>query len=493
MSIVILFSSCKDYLNMPPKNVKVVYTMEDVREAMSLYLFALTKSSFGATISNYIFFNNRSAEMQFPFTRHINVSATLLTNDLDLSNFLDAEGTGNKNRGGYGFYSDYNECKEWNSNRLASQVWVQVFNNVGYLNMILKDLENTPDFNQETFDRVSGEARVARAYFLLTLNSIFAPADRNDLGIPFNFDADVIQGGARWKQTVLYKKLINEITEVMEYKTVPKASWNIFYNRRVMCAILAQTYLYKAGTCAAEESDLANAEMYAKEARNGERMANTIAEISELSTVPLEIVVDKPHRFALIRIALYASGPNDYSPWGKPEEKLFQYPTNELYSLYDDTDIRKQVYFKETENVVNVVRYISTNDHDINDTHVLFSYAEMLLIEAEALARQGKTSEAIVLLNDFKQSRIPGYAGYKGNNVIDEIFKERRKEFAFEGFSNWIDLKRQGAEMTRMAYDETSNSAIEYKMNKNDYRFTLPIPGDVELKYNNIPQNPGWK
>lgn len=492
MSVTLLFGSCKDYLNMPPKNVKVVYTMEDVKETMSTYLFAITNSSAGATLNKYVRFNGKN--VQFPFTRHVNTAFIILTNDLDLSDFLNLEDE-SPSWGGKGLFDEYVGSKNWDSNKIASRLWTEVFVNVGYLNMTLKDLENAPDFNQETYDRVSGEARVARAYYMLQLNQLFAPMTMNDYGIPFNFDADVIKGGARWKQTELYKKLIGEIKDVLDYKTPPKTSWNIFYNKRIMYAILAQAYRYKAYTCAAEDSDWANAEHYASEARAGERMANTAEEVKELATVPLNTVVDKPHKFALLRIALYASAADDYAPWGEPEDKFYQFPSAELLSLYDETDLRIGAYFQKNEELdrYNVSRYGFTIPHNINDSHVLFSFAELLLIEAEAALKQGNSSKATTLLNEFKSSRIPGYAGYTGGDLIGEIFNERRKEFAFEGLSNWVDMKIVGKEIKRLALDETDNLVKYYSLTKDDYRYTLPIPAEEELKYNNIPQNPGWK
>ena len=115
-----------------------------------------------------------------------------------------------------------------------------------------------------------------------------------------------------------------------------------------------------------------------------------------------------------------------------------------------------------------------------------------MLIEAEALARQGKDG-ALELLNEFKRSKIPGYAGYSGSDVIGEILKERRKEFAYEEQMNWLDMKRTGAQVSRQVKDEATNEVKTYTLESNDYRYTFPLPADYELMYNNVPQNPGWK
>ena len=133
-----------------------------------------------------------------------------------------------------------------------------------------------------------------------------------------------------------------------------------------------------------------------------------------------------------------------------------------------------------------------TNNHSANDVHTLFRFSDLMLIEAEALARQGKDG-ALELLNEFKRSKIPGYVGYSGSDVIGEILKERRKEFAYEEQMNWLDMKRTGAQVSRQVKDEATNEVKTYTLESNDYRYTFPLPADYELMYNNVPQNPGWK
>ena len=99
--VVFLCGACSDFLNMPPKNTKVVYTMEDVRSAMSTLLFATTSSSYcKGYVSNTVLFNGEY--VQYPFTRRNNVSSILYTNDLDLENFL-FDDFANPSRGGQNF------------------------------------------------------------------------------------------------------------------------------------------------------------------------------------------------------------------------------------------------------------------------------------------------------------------------------------------------------------------------------------------------------
>ena len=489
--MVFFCGACADFLDMPPKNTKVVYTISDVRDAMSTLLFATTSSSYcKGYVSNGVRFNDEY--VQYPFTRRNNVSSILYTNDLDMVNFL-FDDFANPARGGQNFVKEYGEIKNWEGYLFPSELWKEVFVSIGYINMVLKDLENVPDYNKTDGERISGEARVIRAYYLLRLNQLFAPYDKNEYGIPFNFDADVVQGGKRWKQTDLYAKLIGELMDVLAYETVPDEAWNIFFNKRIIYAILAQTYQFKAESCAAEDDDWSKAETYAREARDGARIENTVDEQKELNYAPADqayYTLDKPHQFALLRIAHPGDGGNNYAPWGTPSDPQ-QRVNPELFAMYDAEDIRVSVFFKIINNTPYWVKLQSRGSVDVcSETHPLFRYSDLLLIEAEAKARQN-APEALLLLNEFKSSKIPGYAGFQGSNVLDEILRERRKEFALEEQMRWLDMKRLRVSVTREALDDDNMSQF-YTLEANDYRYALPIPEEAELMYNNISQNPGW-
>jgi hypothetical protein len=76
--------------------------------------------------------------------------------------------------------------------------------------------------------------------------------------------------------------------------------------------------------------------------------------------------------------------------------------------------------------------------------------AEMFLIEAEALARQGKDAEARVSLELLCKQRFPPYtaANFSGNDLINEILFQRRIELWGEGFS-LFDIKRNRTGLNR--------------------------------------------
>jgi hypothetical protein len=100
---------------------------------------------------------------------------------------------------------------------------------------------------------------------------------------------------------------------------------------------------------------------------------------------------------------------------------------------------------------------------------------EMLLIEVEAKARQGKYSEAATLLFILQKNRDPNFvaSGKTGMELINEILVERRKELYGEIGVEWFDAKRLRKGITR-----TGNHRIKAPGNllPDDKKFFLKIP-----------------
>ena len=118
--------------------------------------------------------------------------------------------------------------------------------------------------------------------------------------------------------------------------------------------------------------------------------------------------------------------------------------------------------------------------------------AEMYLVEAEALARAGQTSQAQDILFDFVSARDSEYT--KSANVdqvlIDEIMIHRRIEFWGEGF-RFYDLKRLNLPLDRTATNHVStviNGKFQEPAGTSNWQFKIPIS---ELNANkNMVQNP---
>ena len=96
---------------------------------------------------------------------------------------------------------------------------------------------------------------------------------------------------------------------------------------------------------------------------------------------------------------------------------------------------------------------------------------EMILIQAEGLAKSGQTSEAVALLEDFVRTyRDPSYsAAAGGRSLEDEIWFQRRVELWGEGFSN-ADTRRLDKPLVRFHAGVSSNvpGAFRFNMTADD-------------------------
>lgn len=110
--------------------------------------------------------------------------------------------------------------------------------------------------------------------------------------------------------------------------------------------------------------------------------------------------------------------------------------------------------------------------------------AEMVLMEAEALANKGLLSDAQGMLDELRAKRITGYttevAASDENAMLERIWVERRKELYAEGFALWDILRLgfivNGDKAKRSKYHD--GYGLTAPILDNDYRYIRQIPQD---------------
>ena len=137
-----------------------------------------------------------------------------------------------------------------------------------------------------------------------------------------------------------------------------------------------------------------------------------------------------------------------------------------------------------------------------NENWPVYRYAEVLLLLAEALNEQGKTSDALPYLNRVRDRAFG--AGVSPITTTDQaevralLQQERRVELAFEN-KRWLDLVRTGKAIEVMnAYGAELKAsgkhpnliAQTYQVTQNRLLFPIPF---TEVQVNpNLEQNPGY-
>ena len=164
--------------------------------------------------------------------------------------------------------------------------------------------------------------------------------------------------------------------------------------------------------------------------------------------------------------------------------------------LFEDGDIRKE--WSEVEFVMPDARevrllgkYNKMNRDEIASKYVNMARAAgMWLMRAEALARSDRSGDAVNLMNRMMEQRgaTAWNTGLSGNELINKILEERKKEFVGEGV-RFFDMKRCAIPAKRYSvYGKQVSTTIK----PDDYRWTLPIPAS-EYRYNTlVKQNEGW-
>lgn len=167
---------------------------------------------------------------------------------------------------------------------------------------------------------------------------------------------------------------------------------------------------------------------------------------------------------------------------------------SDLLDLFESNDVRYSNMFtameietaisnsSETENKV----YYFTNKFQDNPGNPILRMSEMYLIRAEAYARQDLPEKALADLNALREERGATLASLT-DDLLDEIFLERRKELCFEGHL-FFDISRFHKDVERNSDSYATTSNLDYP---SDY-FILPIPKTNTDLNSNLEQNEGY-
>jgi hypothetical protein len=175
-----------------------------------------------------------------------------------------------------------------------------------------------------------------------------------------------------------------------------------------------------------------------------------------------------------------------------------------LYNWISNTDIRKQLWDPTGTNTAFPIppggsrfrfmnrKFIAPGGSGISIGDVPHMRAgEMLLIEAEALARAGQNAQAAQALFTLVRNRDASYtlSTNTGQALINEIMLHRRVELWGEGF-RFFDLKRLNQALDRNGANHSISIAVLFTVPAGDKQWEYLIP-QAELNTNPLcVQNP---
>lgn len=179
---------------------------------------------------------------------------------------------------------------------------------------------------------------------------------------------------------------------------------------------------------------------------------------------------------------------------------MYQISTDLLELFRENAnDLRQKFCIYETMyyGTLYVPRKLAKPEDGMVSSECLIRLPEVLLNKAEALALIGKDVEARAVLERLREKRIVAEnytpVNYSGNELINFIRDERRRELCFEGH-RWFDLRRYAVnsrcpfltEVLHDKYEINANWEAEYqgtyrlkRYDENPASYVLPIPQHV--------------
>jgi len=464
-----LFTSCDDYLDLKPKNVVTVQDASDVKKLVGSYMRKLAAADFKG---NYDIFYIKGHE---EYSGGTNLKFEKFEDNLDFSGMDPYQ------------FSEYEKGPfRWQNPIFEQDIWKNLFSKIGEFNLFLHEIERVGGSSEE-MKSIKAEILMQRALNYFRLVQYFCPyrvgkdvADPERYGLPFVTSFDNLSDNyfpQRLTQKETYEFILKDLNH-LEQLNAAAIDYNIIYNKRAAYGLMAEFYMWRAESPAKEPTDWENARKYAQKSKEGGNPVNSLATLENMFNT----------------LATSGSPALSYELNGQYHTALSEFyrsPFNlivahdDLYNLYDASDIRRDFYINGS---TKIIQKFDLFDAAGKIRKIMWRVAEMQLIIAESYIREGDNINALKYLDEFKQSRIPGFTSYANTDILDEIIRERRKEFLCERNYRWLDMKRNGVVVNRISSDGTTET-----LEAGDFRYTFLIPGLGELDVNpNNFQNPGW-
>lgn len=161
------------------------------------------------------------------------------------------------------------------------------------------------------------------------------------------------------------------------------------------------------------------------------------------------------------------------------------YIVPEVLSLITTNDYRRNILTNAGTVNDNATFIVKNNTGWQTSRYVYFNVEEVLLNRAEANLRRTAVnkSDAVLDLEELRKARLITYsalntAAMSNEQVLAEVYKERRIEFLTEGL-RWYDVKRLGIKVEHKM-DPNSN-VIDATLLPNDPRSALQIPLNARI------------
>ncbi len=348
----------------------------------------------------------------------------------------------------YGYYNQYSfTAVVSTSSGTVQNVWRIAYKTIDNMNHLITKIDGVPG-EASLKARVKAQAYTLRGYMYLNLATYFSGNYKDNVNtpsVPIYLAPTDNNTEGNVKETLgnVYKQAESDLLEA--YKAIGSYNGGTAkhkINKNVVSGVLARLYL--------QTESWADAEKYAKEAEatyNWMSQADYLGGFNDQNNTEwiwahgqTANQSNASYNFHFIDVS--SSSSFYYSFMADPYFKDY----------FDESDIRTQLFEWDTTRYEGGLMYKKFRfKADQTGDLVMMRKAEMVLIEAEALAEQNQLTKAIEKLNELRVARgakTPDLASRSKDQLVEEILLERRKELFGEGFS-LSDIKRRKKSVER--------------------------------------------
>ena len=411
-----------------------------------------------------------------------------------------------------GRYISMNNYVFANTDAYASAVWQQAYIAIKYANIIINTQLAVSDAN---INEYIGEAYAVRALMHFELVRNYGhpyTTSPGDPGVPIMTDTVYTPYDLPARNTVkeVYTQVIADLEKAYSLCSVYRGT--AYFSKYAARALEARVYQNMGDWTDAQSTalDVVNnskwillpAPSYASPSGTlGTSVATTTytpggywatpgAQTGSKNETLFEIESDLANNNGFDQIgAIYLTLGGDYGD---------MLATDTLYNLYSATDSRKALCVRapagyragQAGNINLCYKYSNANNNGAKDDTKIIRLADVILVAAEAYYNASDFTNANKYLNMVAKQRDTAFAGWNdtGEQVLEDILTERRKELAFEGSRFW-DLVRLGRSFTKVG-NQNPQTLVAVAPGNNALVF--PIPVTEETANPNITQNPGY-
>jgi starch-binding outer membrane protein, SusD/RagB family len=328
--------------------------------------------------------------------------------------------------------------------------WDALYSAVGRANVVIQKIPGVPGLDPAERDVMLGEAHFVRALTYHNLVKFWGDTAAAGMGVPIVLipPVDIPSTGLVTRQTTgeVYTQILSDLTDA---EALLAGSSNDAHHANLMAvhALRARVFLYQKNWAGAETEALAVA-------AGGFALDSIYSHLftADGADTPEDIL-----RLSFDAVDFCWEGYYYLSDLAQGRQEIS--PSLDLAVAYDSsydgldpttykpTDLRGQrnITFADTTDAVTMYGAKWRTGIGAEDIHV-FRFAEILLILAEARARQNNLTGADSALTPIRtRAGLPaaGLDTMSQANAIAAILNERRLELAMEG-DRWPDLVRTG-------------------------------------------------